>query len=399
MNNNQRTFIFSIFLFLQFVGSVVAQTPSKEVIGYYPSWKWRTMNPAMMPEHIPYEKLTMINYAFFYPLPDGRIAGRDSAGDDLLLKGKGRPPGTSLVPLAHRHGVKVLPSLGGWEESYNFPLVSADEQRRKKFAQSCLDLIREYDFDGIDVDWEYPGYVEHQGTPADKENFTKLLRIVKDSLSALGNRNGRTYLLTAALPAFADALTQYDTDSIAVILDMLNIMSYDFNGPWSPKSGHNSPLFSSDTIDDDRNFHGAFNLYHRTHRVPSKKINLGVPFYGHTYHPASAMFAGHRGTDTIHFSSSGAFYYDIINKTTAEHRRWDDKAKVPYLVIPEWNTVISYDDTMSVAHKARYCVTNNIGGVIIWEITGDYLHDGTSPLLQTISKIFSSASTMDSKGR
>ncbi|RPH32224.1 glycoside hydrolase family 18 protein, partial [bacterium] len=123
----------------------------KEVIGYFPSWKWRMEKNALTPEKIPYEKLTIINYAFFYPRPDGTISGRDSVGDALYLSGA---PGTRLTDLAHRRNVKVLLSLGGWEDSNNFPAVAADPATRSTFAHACVDAVRRYGFDGIDIDWE-----------------------------------------------------------------------------------------------------------------------------------------------------------------------------------------------------------------------------------------------------
>jgi chitinase len=72
-------------------------------------------------------------------------------------------------------------------------------------------------------------------------------------------------------------------------------------------------------------------------------------------------------------------------------RFWDDRAKVPYLVSQEWKTFISYDDEESVGHKAQYVLDKNAGGVIVWEITGDSMPDGGTPLLDVISRKFGAA--------
>lgn len=391
--NNRRkehsSLVISFFIVLMFVVMhPAASGQKKEVIGYYPSWKWKSMKHAMMPENIPYEKLTIINYAFFYPLSDGSIVGRDTIGDAMILKGTGRAEGTALVALAHRHGVKVLPSLGGWEDSHHFPAVASNEMMRAVFAHACVELIKEYDFDGIDIDWEFPGYKDHQGTPEDKNNFTKLLEITRDSLSALGKVTGRQYLLTAALPAGAEALKEYETEKIALLLDMLNVMTYDFNGSWSARTGHNSPLYASNAADGERNIDGAKRLYVDQMNIPASKVNLGIPFYGHTYTQAAAFNVPHTGGDTTHFSSQGAFYYDIHPLVTSTRRHWDKKAKVPYLIIPEWKTFISYDDEESVGFKADYILESGVRGVIIWEITGDYLSNGSTPLLDVIHTKF-----------
>jgi chitinase len=373
-----------------------AMSQKKEIIGYYPSWKWRSRDNLVNPGRIPYDKLTIINYAFFYPLPDGRLVGRDTVGDGLILRGErdlekgGYKPGTALTELAHRHGVKVLLSLGGWEDSNNFPEVAASESKRAQFAHSCLEQIRIYGFDGIDIDWEYPGYADHKGKPEDKQNFTQLLQIVRDSLIAYGGQTGREYLLTAALPAVASGLTNYEMDKVAGLLDQLNVMTYDFNGPWDAQSGHNSPLYPPGGDDSLRNIDAALKLYTVTYGIPAAKVNLGVPFYGHTYTQCTSLHASHRGSDTLHFSAQGCFYYDIVQQRDTFVRFWDDRAKVPYLVSASWNMLVSYDDEESVGHKAQYVLDQNACGLIIWEITGDYLPTGKTPLLDVIYSKFSS---------
>ncbi|MEW5799601.1 MAG: glycoside hydrolase family 18 protein [Bacteroidota bacterium] len=368
------------------------QGQQKEIIGYYPSWKWRHKNSLMTHEKIPYNKLTIINYAFWYPMPDGKLVGRDTVGDNLILKRVDGKP--SMIDLAHKNNVKVMLSLGGWEDSGNFPAVAATSTTRANFAHACVNVIKEYGFDGIDIDWEYPGYADHNGTPADKQNFTLLLKVTRDSLEAHGKKIGKKLLLTAALPASADGLVNYEIKQVAELLDLLNIMTYDFNGSWSPMSGHNAPLFAPNKNDSLRNIDASFRFYTKTLGISPEKINLGIPFYGHTYTQCTSLNTSHNGADTSLFLSAGAFYYDIIKHVDKFNRYWDASAKVPYLIIPGIKTLISYDDEESVAYKAQYVIDNKVRGVIIWEITGDYLNDGTTPLLNVVhSKLNSGSGT------
>lgn len=87
-------------------------------------------------------------------------------------------------------------------------------------------LIEDYNFDGIDLDWEYPGYTSHSGTPADTENFNLLLRDIKLELDALGAETGRTYGLTAALPCGPANIANIDITEVAKYLTEFNLMSY-----------------------------------------------------------------------------------------------------------------------------------------------------------------------------
>lgn len=377
----------TLALFLVF-GTSLASAQPREIIGYYPSWKVRDVFGSMTPDKIPFHALTIINYAFFYPLPDGTVVGRDVHGDSLILPGTAGSgaSGSSLTVIAHRHGVRVMLSIGGWADSDNFPAVASREAGRTQFAHSCNDLIRKYDFDGIDIDWEFPGFAEHKGTRADRVNFTLLLQELRDSLNVLSGTSGRHFLLTAALPAGAEHAAGIDVGQIAGILDFLNIMTYDFYGPWDERVNHNAPLYAGEGGDPAKSVHGAFLLYTQTFTIPPAKLTLGVPFYGHTYSRCTALNTGHGGTDTIHFPGQGAFYSLISGQMDKFHRIWDDRAKVPYLVSTDWNMLVSYDDEESVRWKAAYAVEHGVRGVIIWEITADLTPDGSHPLLDVVHK-------------
>ena len=100
---------------------------SKEIVGYYPNWQWYDRSQLVNPEVIFYEKYTVINYAFFRPMADGSLQSTDSWADENLLLGpmiwwpvQTHDSTKSLPYLCHEHGVKLLPSIGGWNDSYKF---------------------------------------------------------------------------------------------------------------------------------------------------------------------------------------------------------------------------------------------------------------------------------------
>ena len=156
---------------------------SKTVIGYYASWQWYDRNKFADPTNIPYHKYDRINYAFFQPDTLGNLYGTDEWADSQLLFGPyiyneaEQSPANykcswdgpnltncahhdlskGLVYLAKQAGVEVMPSIGGWTLSDNFPTIAASASRREHFANQCVKLIDNYGFDGIDLDWEYPG--------------------------------------------------------------------------------------------------------------------------------------------------------------------------------------------------------------------------------------------------
>jgi chitinase len=204
----------------------------------------------------------------------------------------------------------------------------------------------------------------------------------------MGNRGGRHLVLTAALPSDRDQALAMEIRDAAPLLDFLNIMTYDFYGTWDAQAYHNAPLYAGPGGDSARCLDGAFRLYNGAFGVPASRINLGVPFYGHTFTGCTELGGAHGAADTVHFPAGGALYYAIAAqmKNFTQHR--DDRARVPYLTSTDWNMLVSYDDEQSVGEKARYVLRKGARGLIVWEITGDYMPDGSHPLLEAIDRVF-----------
>ncbi len=376
--------------FILLITFLVTFSHARDIIGYYPSWRFMERDYLVTQATIPYEKLTIINYAFFYPNLDGELLGLHPEADEYVLNDLKDPKtgatieNSSLIDYAEKHGVKVMLSIGGWEDSDNFPSVASQQKTRTRFAQSCVDVIRDYGFHGIDIDWEYPGLKAHNGTPADKENFTLMLHEVRDSLDAHTLETQRYYPLSFAASASPSASEGFDVKAVSEILDFINIMTYDFHGSWDPISNHNSPLYKPKKGDKAASLDAAFRLYHEHYGVPAEKLNLGVPFYGRTFANCRKLHASHDGASTYFHPEGFADYQMIVNNPKGFKHKWDDKAKVPYLYNRKEKIIVSYDDPTSVGLKAEY--VNHVGarGVIIWTIVGDYLDNGETPLLDVL---------------
>ena len=120
---------------------------------------------ASIPEIIPYDQLTHINYAFLIPNADGTVV---------------LPPNLwkleKIVNLAHENNVKVLISVGGWGWDNQFEELAANPESRERFIQNILDFTEEYKLDGVDMDWEYPDPGESS------QNFLSLMQGLRDGL-------------------------------------------------------------------------------------------------------------------------------------------------------------------------------------------------------------------------
>jgi GH18 family chitinase len=397
---------FLIFYFFLALNKMIAQ-PSREIIGYYPAWQWYDRGQLVRPETIRYNRYTIINYAFFKPNLDGTLEGTDAWADENLLEGeitdwnispKTHRPNTSIVALAHNAGKKVLISIGGWTLSKNFPKIAANDSARQKFVDECRRLIKKYKVDGVDIDWEYPGYAEHGGSPADKDLFTKLITDIRQNFDDLTKETSKTYLLTAAFGASASNMDNIDWAAVTPKLHSINLMTYDFSGTWSGETGHNAPLFAP----DDNSADGAVKRLMHTYNVPSNKICMGIAFYGRSVKTKTlpilrGPLTGKADKTTFRFDDGSPMFYSVLTKKRFFVEHWDSVAQVPYLTGKNTlKTFVSYDNARSVALKAQYIIDKDLCGTILWDLTGDYVAtkkadkvEVTTPLIDTIFRIFS----------
>lgn len=406
-NQNQRFMRKSFTMVVIAVMIQVTAFGQKQVVGYYPNWQWYDRNQLVRPESIFLEKYTIINYAFFRPMANGDITSTDSWADENLLLGpmiwwpvQYHDSTKSLPYLAHQAGIKLLPSIGGWNDSGNFPGIAASPAKRQTFISACINLINTYKFDGIDLDWEYPGYSPHGGSPADKQNFTLLLQELRTALNNHSVQTGKSYLLTSCFGAAASHMQHIDWVGILPLVDYVNLMTYDFHGSWDPVSNHHTPLYPSAVGDPHWCFDGAFSFITQTYQVPPQKINLGVAFYGKALANCTQLYGPHSGYDASTFweDEGQPLYYNIMKRMNQFTRHWDQQVLCPYLMGNTINTFVTFDDKISIGHKAQYVVDHQVAGVIIWEITGDYIETSPgsgviagTPLLDTLNQVLTAS--------
>lgn len=293
----------------------------------------------------------------------------------------------ALLALKRRYpSLRTLVSVGGWTWSGRFSDVALTDSSRRAFAASGIDLfIRRWPgvFDGIDVDWEYPGgggLASNVSRPEDPQNFVLLLAELRRQLDEEEARTGRKLLLTIATSAHAPRGGGVRFDAVTPLVDWFNVMTYDFHT--GGKVAHfNAPLYSPPgDPTPSYNVDSSVAMYIAA-GVPRDRIVVGVPFYGRMYGGVAARNDGLLQPATApvpsDVASGGGDYRSLVAKKLAARgflRHWEPTARVPWLYDPGTGTWISYDDPQSLAAKADYVRANALGGVMIWELGGD---DGT----------------------
>jgi chitinase len=369
--------VFAAILTLPIAFDASAAQTYKIVAYYFPPPEGR---PAQTPADIDGRLVTHINYAFANILGGEVVAGNgdaDTGPDGNFAK-------LRALRKAHPH-LKTLISVGGWTWSKDFSDVAATEASRAKFADSAVAFIRKHGFDGVDIDWESPVAGGAEGNihrPEDKQNFTLLLLALRMRLDAAGGKDRRHYLLTIAAGNNDAFIANTEMRKIAKIVDWTNVMTYDFNGPWSKYAGHNAPLHDDPSIaraDSNPRFNVASVVDMMLQAdVPPRKLVLGMPFYGYSWKGCGVANNGqHQGCAGKGRGSAeeGALDFTEIDETLVNRqgfvRHWNDAAKVPFLFKTDTGEFISYDDTESFDWKIRWLKQKHLGGAMFWHIGAD----------------------------
>ncbi|MCW2877496.1 MAG: glycosyl hydrolase [Sphaerisporangium sp.] len=357
-------------------------------------------------------KLTHVNYAFGNVGAGGTCVSADPWADwqrpvsaDESVDGVADQPGQALngnlnqfKKLKAKHpGLKVLISLGGWTGSKYFSDAVSTPATRSALAASCVGLWLKGDlpglpagagagvFDGIDLDWEWPGSEGNAGNvvrPEDKRNFTLFTAELRRQMKAYDAKSE----LTAFLPAAAAKIDAgFEVRDVFRNLDFATVQGYDLHGSWEGITGHNGNLFtdrrdpnpvkySVDTTVRDYLSRGA----------PAKKIVVGVPAYGQGWTgvkstgdglydqatgPAPATWAPGTEDYKILAAKPGKRYRDLLTGT-----QW----------LYDGNEFWSYDDPATLLGKAAYIRLKGLGGSMMWSIDQD---DSKASLTSALYKV------------
>jgi chitinase len=273
--------------------------------------------------------------------------------------------------------IKVVISIEG---DANLFAAAAQPENRRSFVASCIQRFIQGKFasgveapglfDGIDIDWEYPKEI-------DKFNFIALLGEFRRQLNAAGS----DLLLTVAMGDNRATYQHLDMGAVALYVDQVGVMNYDYSGPWSRVTGLVAPLYSSPGDPQKAgDVDGTIRGYEQA-GVPESKILLGLPFYAYSWNQVSSANHGlFQSGEPSRIDVPYSYILSIQDKFTAYR---DPKSLAPWLF--DGTTFWTYDDEISLAAKLQYARQKSLHGVMIWELSGDTA-DGR--LLKIISERF-----------
>ncbi|WP_242613923.1 chitinase C-terminal domain-containing protein [Actinomadura roseirufa] len=462
---------------------------NRRSIGYFTSWRdGKNGAPRYLASDIPWNNLTHINYAFAHIDGQNKVSvGGNSANNPSIGEEWPNVPGAEMDPAYSYKGhfnllnkfkkqhpnVKTLVSIGGWAESGGylddngkrvasggFYTLTDSQANINTFADSVVAFLRQYGFNGADIDYEYATSMKFAGHPDDftfsnarraklMAGYVALMKTLREKLDAASAADGKYYMLTAAVSASGWILRGHDTYQVVPYLDYANLMTYDLHGSWNHFVGPNAALF--DDAKDNEQVDGAVYstygmgylntdwAYHYFHgSMQAGRINIGVPFYtrgwqgvsggtnglwgkaalpdqtkcppgtGSSVGSSTPCGNGAIGLDNLwhdtddkgveQASGSNPMWHaknlekglpgtyirdygldpdkDPDDRLTGTYtRQYDNTMAAPWL----WNSTkkvfLSTEDDQSIATKAKWVADKGIGGVMFWELAGDYAWD------------------------
>ncbi|WP_078379833.1 glycosyl hydrolase family 18 protein [Sutcliffiella halmapala] len=349
-----------------------------KLVGYYAGWATYS---GYNVKDIDASKLTHLNYAFANISADGKLEVGDLwadvdnpfSGDSDSQVVKGNFYQLQKLKEEHPH-LKTLISVGGWTWSDKFSDVALTEESRAIFAESVRQFLLNYGFDGVDLDWEYPvsgGAPGNKNRPEDKQNYTLLLKKIRETLDAQSKKDGKEYLLTIAAGASKNHAANMELGILHQYVDYVQLMTYDIHGEWDTLSGFNAPLHEDPTsgFESEWSVQDGVETFIKS-GVPGDKLVMGLPFYGRAFKQVDnennglyQSFSG--GGSSLTYAKIDADYIEKNGFT----RSWDETTKVPFLF--DGTTFISYDDVESIGYKTAFIQEMGLGGAMMWELSQD----------------------------
>jgi len=455
----------------------------RRIIGYFTSWRTgKNGLPSYLAKDLPWDKLTHINYAF---------ASINTQTNEIQVSAEATAlewpevPGAEMDPAFSYKGhfnhisslkkqypdVKTLISVGGWAETTGFYAMTTDLNTCgvnmagiNAFNASAVDFIRQYGFDGVDVDYEYPSSMKDSGNPIDfaisnkcrgqlMSNYKVFMQELRAELDAAGTADNRKYMLTIAAPSSGYLLRGMEDFALGDELDYVNIMTYDLHGAWNEFVGPQAALF--DNGDDAElaaaNVYGISQFqqigylntawayqYFRGVFSPAQ-INIGIPYYTRGFQgvtggtnglwgraalpnqtqcqpgtglttpcgygaegidnlwhdldengnevPAGSMPMWHamnlKDADTLNFGNMPSYGTDWgldpnnpADTISGDYQyHYSEALGASWLWNPTKRVFLSIEDEISLAQKLDFIIETGAGGMMVWEMAGDYQFD------------------------
>ncbi len=285
-----------------------------------------------------------------------------------------------------KQGLQIVLSVAGGAS--NFASACSGEGY-KDVGDQIIEIVKMYNFDGVDIDWEFPR------NNTDKNNMLLLANYLRLEMTKLEDGTGSSYLLTAAIPSHT-SYAMFDLKNLNSCLDYVNMMSYDMHSQY--RATHNCPLFSAYNDNSAGNGIDRGISYFTNAGLDKDKIIIGAAFYGKAFKVTGIVNMSNKypalGVSAtpcyLQLASSYTVFYSYLVQNILPNsdyvRYWDSDACLPYLYNEKTKVFITYEDKESIRLKTEYAYEQGVG-IMFWEYSYDYNNELTHTICETMQNL------------
>lgn len=288
-----------------------------------------TLRNGLTLETLPLHAVDVLVHAFVVPAANGTLTETGSFAAQRLA---------GIAGLAHAAGKQIIMSVGGATGSTAFAAMAASASARSAFISGLLARLRDWDYDGVDLDWEFPS------NATERASFTRLAQELRATLSAASNR----YILAFGIST-GQALDYYDFPALAAVTDFGVYFGYDWNNPACGPMENTTSYTSNGGSTFNASVKGALNFI-LGRGYPASKLLIGIPFYSSS--PSRSWFEVRGRWSTGSFPIHPLYRESLIDGT------W-------------WTVPLGIEGKLDATLEPGLSVLTNqttLGGLAIWEL-------------------------------
>ena len=350
------------------IGNSPAIRSNKIIYGFLPYWNLKYANTLNI------QNLTHFAYFAIDLNADGTINKKTNAIES--------EPGWNKIKSKDTNRLLYQSKLLGQKTVITFTAMDPDTiesilstpTTRATTINSMMSVYQNYDFDDINVDFEYV----NAGNSILRNNFVQFINGLR---STCVTSKSHCQIDIDVFASVADKPRLWDLQTLAPVTDKFIVMAYDFYRSTSTQAGPVAPIRgkctdispTKDCLTEDI----VTDISAISKLVPSEKIILGVPFYGYEWQTASPTFLAntYSGTGSLAtYQRIQSLFQDTGISTISA--LWSGTTLSPYIVFEKNNKIyqVHFENAQSLEQKIKLVDSADLGGIAIWALG----YEGTS---------------------